>query len=118
MKKSLIILTALVGFASPAFAKLPFVGERLFAFDGGQIEYTIAITQAGATTITAYSHHTDPQVEYKGKYQTYMPISQNGKITGYYQIKDEKIHYLDRNKKPVAECGRGADACVADLESL
>lgn len=124
MKKLIPTLTALVALAiaTPALAKsnLPFVGERLFSMGYGQVEHTISIKKDGTTTITAHSQHTGSFVDYQGKYQAYMPYKENGKIAGYYHIKGDEIHLLDKQKKPLIECGNGSRPfeCVAPLEKM
>lgn len=104
---------------TPAKTDLPFVGERLFAMAGGQVENTINISQDGTTTITAHHARAGEMVEYQGNYQEYMPYQENGKITGYYHIKGNQIHLLDENKNALMECGTNQPAeCVAQLESV
>lgn len=124
MKKSLwalCLFPCLCIGSLPALASddLPFVGERLFAFDGDNAEQTITITADGTTTIKSHRGHGQIYVEYQGQYQTHMPYHQNGKIAGYYQIKDGAMYLLDINKKTVAECGRGYRfECIAELEEI
>ena len=86
--KKLITLTALtLAISTPALAqsKLPFVGERSFAFGIDGSDNTITIAKNGNTTIT--NHRLgDSQTTYQGKYHPYLPIKKDGKTILYLHI--------------------------------
>lgn len=125
MKKLMLTLTAFA-ISVPALAQnLPFVGERLFSMGDGARETLIHIAKNGKTTIKE-SHRDSITTVYQGNYQSYLPIKENGKITGYYQIKGDKVHWLNRQKQQQTGCFAYKSAldderewaCVAELETL
>lgn len=124
--KSPTLLLALSLLTTPVLAQdLPFVGERLFSMGDGARETLIHIAKNGKTTIKE-SHRDSITTVYQGNYQSYLPIKENGKITGYYQIKGDKVHWLNRQKQQQTGCFAYKSAldderewaCVAELETL
>lgn len=89
MKKLAIVCLSLV-MCQAVLAKdtLPFVGERYFNFEGGNItEQLITINKSGNVTILSTSMTGEPQTDYKGKYKTLMCDEQVCyKIIGKNQI--------------------------------
>lgn len=98
---------------------LPFVGERWFRFDGGRAEQRITIAADSTTTVEIHSRYfAEPVVEYRGRYQAFLPYRENGRIAGYYQIRDGAVHLLDADRKPLIACGGSRPfECIAELET-
>lgn len=123
MKKLLLSLITLT-VALPAFAQnLPFVGKRTFSFGTDGSESTIAIAKNGKTTITRH-HLGDSQTVYQGKYHSYLPIAIHGTSKSYYQIKGDKIHWLNHQKQLMIGCfayksslDNNNEACITQLET-
>ena len=114
MKKAFIVAAVCLSFVQISYAKtsdLPFVGTRYFNMAGGNCtEESITIKKNGEVCQGTATY-------FKGKFSNPLKIQEKNE-TYYYQIKDNQIYELDKNKQVSNKCtiiGRQDSLCISQL---
>lgn len=120
MKKAFIVAAVCLSFVQISYAKtsdLPFVGTRYFNMAGGNCtKESITIKKNGEVSLK-YHGCQGTGTYFKGKFSNPLKIQEKNE-TYYYQIKDNQIYELDKNKQVSNKCtviGRQDSLCISQL---